>query len=194
MAKRIHLSSVDTIERLAWAGRDGRAWYQSARREIMLAAGMMGTSAKRLAALLSLFSPRVQVSRSIRLAFTYARTGTFPPGTIGSVQAAVLHYENTGEIRGPKTGPFAAALLGDPDAIVLDTWMAKAFRVPQQKIATKNVSTRCKRRIRKVAERLGWTPAEVQAAVWTATVRRAGRTPPPFRLTDQTLWGMELVA
>jgi hypothetical protein len=155
---------------------------------------MLSISPGRLADLLSVFSPRLQVLRSIRLTLEYIETGIVPSGVMRGTRAALEHYESTGEIRGPKTGPFARALRGDESAIVLDVWMAKAFGIPQTKLTGKAVAARCKGRIRTVARRLGWTPAETQAAIWTAAVRRAGRTPARFRLIERTLFGRVLVA
>jgi len=106
-----------------------------------------------------------------------------------SIRAAVDHYEQTSEIRGPKTGAFARCLLGNGDRVVLDVWMAKAFRIPQSAFNRPAVRARCEHRIAKAGERLGLTPAETQAAVWTAIVRDHGRRPAPFRIVDDTLFG-----
>jgi len=198
MSKPIpRMASVDTLERLAIEGRRGRGWYADAGEQIHKAASLLDCPPWVLADYLSLFSPRVSVKRSIRYALRYVKSGgEFAPDVMVSVRAAVEYYEQTGEIRGPKTEPFARALLGDPSAIVLDIWLAKAFKLPQVAFNRKPVRARCKRRIRKVAERLGWTPAETQAAIWCATVRRHGRKPIGFRLVSASLWGdtLELAA
>ena len=83
---------------------------------------------------------------------------------------------------GPKTGPFARALAGAEDAVVLDAWMARALKIDQAKFANKRIHRKCSDRVRAVAARLGWTPAQTQAAIWTAAYRRHFKNgnPPAF--------------
>jgi len=177
------LPSIETLAALAREGEDGRFWYRSGRAEIARAAEILAVSAGRLADLLSVFSPRVQVRRSIQMTVWYLEHGT-TVGVMKGVRAALAHYEATGEIRGPKTGPFALALRGDDTAIVLDVWMARAFGIKHSRITGKRIGEACKCAIREVAARLGWTPAEVQAAIWTATVRAHGKTPAPMGIAE----------
>lgn len=79
-------------------------------------------------------------------------------------------------LSGPKVSAFSANLLGDTTRATLDTWMrifggmpmrvdkagkmtAKGF-TPEEYIAYQS-------RVRKVANKMGWTPDQVQAATWT---------------------------
>lgn len=189
---RTRLASVETLVLLALEGKAGRYWYAGAHRSVREYARLTDQSPRRVADMLALFSPRVNVRRSVRLAHHYLTTGEYARDTMQGVRAAVAHYEDTGEIRGPKTAPFARALVGDGDAIVLDVWMARAFGCDQRLLATKRVRERCESRIRRAADWLGWTPCEVQAAVWTAAVRRSGRRPYGIDIVSavglDTLW------
>ena len=191
---QVRIASVDTLEKLALAGADGAGWYDYAHGQVRAGAALLGVAPRRLADLLAVFSPRVTVKRSIRLAVTYARTGEVPYGVLQPTRLALDVYERTGRIRGPKTEPFARALTGDADAVTLDVWMAKAFGVDQSLFSAKGIHDRCRRRVESTARRLGWTPAEVQAAVWTATVRRSGRkvNSLAFTIVNRTLYGDEL--
>ena len=186
------LSSVATLVKLAEQGAAGRKWYTDAKQQIIEAARILDVTPWYYADILSLFSPRVSVLRNIRLANHYIGVGSFHPTVMRGVKAAVLHYEATGEIRGPKTGAFARALLGVTDAVVLDVWMAKAFGCEQRQFTRPAVYSICEQRIRKAATILGWTPCEVQAAVWTATVRQANRNPAQFVIVRRTLYGPQL--
>lgn len=193
MAKPIPpTASVQTLIRLAERGERGRRWYSVARREVLKASALLDVPPWYYADILAIFSPRVSVKRNIRLANYYLAVGEFHPTTLKTTRSAVEHYEDTGAIRGPKTAQFARAILGQSDAIVLDVWMARAFRVPQREFSRPAVRAKCEQRIRKVATALGWTACEVQSAVWTAVVRDAGKRPGQFLIVDDTLFGPRL--
>jgi hypothetical protein len=163
---------------LATKGQDCKDWYQFAHAQVIAGAVILDVEPKRFADLLAIFSPRVSVTRSIRFAVHYIQTGQHAHDVMGSIRAAVAHYEETGEIRGPKTGPFAKALMGNPTAIVVDTWMAIAYGVDPGKVRSKYVREPIDQHIRSVAKRKGWSPAETQAAIWAGIVRQHGRNVP----------------
>lgn len=170
------MRSTRTIVKLALAGAEYRDWYRYAQAEIRFSATSLDISADKLAALLAVCSPRVSVKRSIRFALMLLkRPNDKPADMMSTVYAAVRHWQRTGEIRGPKTGPFAKALLGDLSAVVLDVWMAVAFGVPHVAWNRRKLRTIAQDRVRQAARVLGWRPAEVQAAVWAAVVKAAGR-------------------
>jgi hypothetical protein len=183
--RKISIASVATLVKLAKLGEDGKGWYKHAKLEIEGAAFILDCDPKRFADILSLLSPRVSVTRNIRFAVKYLETGEHAHDVMRLIRSSVAHYEKTGEIRGPKTGPFASALLGNTEAIVLDTWMAVAFGFDQDEFRRKPVASECCKRIRKAAKILGWAPCEVQAAVWVATVRKAGRHATAFNVIKE---------
>ncbi len=163
------------LRKLALAGADGRPWYDWARAEISAAAPLLGVSETRLADLLALFSPRVSVKKSVRMAVHYIRTGAHSHDVLPMVRVGVAHYEATREIRGCKTAPFAKALMGDKSAVVLDTWMAVAFGLDPGWIKDRpRLRRRMAATLERVAAGLGWPVAETQAAIWAATVRAQG--------------------
>lgn len=186
------MASVDTLVRLARKGENGRFWYRHAMDQVEQAATLIGVESRYLADLLALFSPRVSVKRSIRFALRYAINGDYASDVMRGIQASVEYYYLTGEILGQKTSAFARALRGDESAIVLDVWMAKAFGIDQKLFQRISIQEKCKRRIRNAAKRLGWIPAQTQAAIWTATVRQAGRNPAQLTLVEDTLFGLQL--
>lgn len=174
---------------LARAGRDGRHWYYDAHNAVRRWCFDESFSFDRTCDLLALFSPRVSVTRSLRMTYHYLLTSTFTHDTTRSIRASVVHYERTGEIRGPKTYPFSL-LLRDPShptAIVLDVWMSRALSVPHRRLATISGAKPCFTAIRRTASLLGWLPSEAQAAIWTATVRAHDRTPYPLCPSRATL-------
>lgn len=183
------MSSTATLVKLAREGADGKEWYTHAARQVSQGAKCLDVDPVRFADLLALFSPRVPVKRSIRFAITYVEHGRFDSDVMTGVKRAVEHYEQSGEIRGPKTAPFARAIYGDLSAIVLDVWMARAFGIEQTQFDRRAVHYECCKRISRAAKRLGWQPAEVQAAVWTVVIRQHGRRATAITLPAIPLWG-----
>lgn len=192
MATLPRMKSADALAALAVEGGSGRYWYQHAEDQIRRASDMIGVEPERFAGVLACLSPRVSVLRNVRLTLRYLQTGEHGPGVMRCVRESVAHYEATGEIRGPKTRPFAYAVLGDPDAVVLDVWMAKALGVPQARLSSKRVHAKASDRVRSAARTVGYTPAQCQAAVWYAAVRRAGRNPGRLTIVHDTLFGPKL--
>jgi len=154
---------------MALSGSHGRYWYTYATSEIRKAAELLDVTVKRFSDVLAITSPRVSVRKNIGLAIRYIETGSVI-GMLSGTRAALRHYETTGEIRGPKTSAFAKACRGDLSAVVLDSWMADAFKIDHKDLSDRpRVHREACRRIRNVAHELGWPPAEVQAAIWTYT-------------------------
>jgi hypothetical protein len=177
----------------ALACQGSRDWYAQARRLIAAEAARVHVKPEYFADVLAITSPRISVSRNWYLTVGYCRTLS-ENTMMRSTRAALAHWRITGVIRGPKTGPFARALRGDESAIVLDTWMAAFFRCEQSEFDTKRRG-KYEQTIRQVANDLGWTNCQVQAAVWCWTVtqyrRNPGFYPSQIALFDRDLpdWG-----
>lgn len=167
------LPSPRTLASIALANADNRDWYRYANTQILHAAThTYHCTPTRLADLLSLFSPRVAISRSVRFTHTYLTSNKrFEKDVVYTIRASVRHYEATGKIRGPKTAPFARALMLDPHAIVLDTHMGSLFGIDSKRFEVKMIWNECASRIRSAAKLLGWQPAETQAAIWAGALR-----------------------
>lgn len=177
------LASVDTLEALARAGAYNRHWYREAREDITTVAEDIGVSPGYFADVLAVTSPRVHVSRNVTLAVAAVRGTLHTAGALAATRRAYLTYQATGRINGPKTRAFADALRGDETAVVLDVWMARAFavskalqrdpeRVQALAFSRKESRAECIRRVEAVAARLGWTPAQTQAAIWAGAYTR----------------------
>lgn len=172
MRKPLHLM------RLAREGWDHRFWYARAGMNIQTLCLQKGWDWQKFIDVLAVTSPRMAVRRNLRVTMGYMTYGMLPDDVIRSTHAALSHYEETGEIRGPKTSAFAAALKGDTEAVVLDTWMALALGVEQKKFGTKRGYQSGARRVRFVSAVMGEPPARIQAAIWAGIVRRLGRAVP----------------
>lgn len=170
---------------LASEGMDWMNWYTHAKVDIKRVCQHKEWDFNRFVDILAVTSPRVAVVRNIRAALYYMDTGKFVSGTIKNTRAAMAYYEETGEIRGPKTSAFARALKGDLDAVVLDVWMSKVFEIDQNRFRNRKIRAECERRICKAARACNIQPAELQAASWAAIVRRHGRNTPSFDVSSE---------
>lgn len=222
------IASVDALVTLAREGEDNRHWYREGRALVDAIADSLGHAPRDVAVVMAATSPVTSVTNNITLTlrclallepFTLSEDG----GGLGTVPMlrsnaeAIRRYARppvppggvaplTWEARvryalGPKTGPFARALMGDADALVLDTWMLRAvsrghrggygvkpvsWALPDTDPATTSRiagwfkegsanRAEAERRIRAVATALGWSVAEAQAAIWAGVMRRYGR-------------------
>jgi hypothetical protein len=171
------MTSKQKILQLAIEGSYGKLWYPEALADIDLTCCNHGWDTIKFVVALAVLSPQVSVRQNIKLTLLWFLYGIYPrvlPSVAASFDRAKDSQFALSSIRGPKTRRFAHALLGDEDAVVLDTHMGHALNVPAAKLRNKSVQTEAEKRIGWVARTLGWSPAQVQAAVWTAQRARAG--------------------
>lgn len=180
------MRSIAKLTEMALIGHEHRYWYQWAWSDICAACELLDVCPNRFSDLMAVTSPRVSVKRNVRFAIMLTRSPDAKPNDMmRTVWASYRHWQRTGEIRGPKTGPFARALQQDLSAVPLDVWMARALDVDHKRLATMRVRYPATDRVVAVAERLGWEPAEAQAAIWAAAVRQAGRNVPIVSVFDE---------
>jgi len=159
------------------AGWYYKEWYSHAVEEVSRSARALGVHHSVLAGLLSAYSPRVQVHRSIEYAVHWCLTGKHHRGVMLGVQSAVEYFLANGTLRGRKTEAFRLCLEGVADAVVLDTHMAEVLGVHQRVFSTptgydENVAV-----VLCVAEDMKLTPCQAQAAMWGGRIRMMGRSP-----------------
>lgn len=170
------------LRRFAEAGLDGADWYDRGQREIAEVCEVEGWDPERFTDTLAILSPQVSVRRNVRLALQYNGTGRLLDNVMGNVRRSLARYNDTGEIGGAKVSAFAAALKGDREAIVLDTWMARALLVAEfepslAKLRRKATRELACKRIRAVAKRIGLCPRDCQAAIWAGIIREFNGNP-----------------
>ena len=178
MEANVRMTGMYKLEKLAVQGEHGKHWYEQCDAALRSMCRREGWPIIHTAAVLGITSPRVQVARNAMYTKQYMSQWMLSPkitthtklsGLLPMVRSGLVHYEKTGEIRGPKTSAFAGACMGDLSQVVLDIWMARALKLVDQKLfERKSVRHKATMRINKVADRLGWEPAQTQAAIWTA--------------------------
>ena len=166
------------------AGVDMKDWYIRTKEDIGIASRQLKCRPEYLAGLLAAFSPRVSVRRSVKWALEWQRNERFMYDVPVSVRAHALKFIETGLVTGPKTGPFHRALLGDPQAVVIDSHMLAAAGFDRS--GTKQTMATCEEMVREVAYRR-CSPAEAQAAIWCGFLPTIGRKPGYMPLLE-VLW------
>lgn len=174
------MTDADTLARMADLGRFNAKWYHQAHKTVLQMARQFDKQPKYVADVLAVTSPRVSVTRNVRCTRFYFQSGVLPTDIIRTTHLALNHYEQTGEIRGPKTSRFAKCLMLDEEPVVLDVWMAKALKVPQKWFGTKGGYDRGEEQVRRAASLCGMTPAQCQASIWATAVGAASRNCPQF--------------
>ena len=167
-------------------GEDLRLWYPNAQTEIELVCSAENWDTEYFAGLLAACSPRVSVRRSIRQALLYQTGRRYFENFPSTIRVCVEKWYSHRILNGQKIEAFRKALLGDESAIVIDTHICKAFRIPQSLLSRKNVIPEVCNRIRKLADKLGCNPRDTQAQLWGGAFRRyVKRTPAGFPLLEE---------
>ena len=184
----IKMPGPDSLAKLAVRGTDDRLWYSRARQELQKVADHFNSPYATVAGLAAVLSPRVSVRRSMRLLGQYLRGQQWPADVYAAKRDAVSAWASQGRLSGQKVRAFYDNLMGHEHSVVLDTWMAKAMLTPRRPWPSTGgpLVDKATIRIQTVARMLGWTPAQVQAAIWSATYRahRGGASPPAITAQD----------
>lgn len=184
----------DYLASVAKAGEVGKNWYTRAAASLV---DMFGPDANVMARLIAAYSPNKNVLENLSLAFRafalYKSLGPHP--TKDQISAALTEMKGdtqgnidnavralTGESLGKDDGAFkiknfALNLMNITDAVTLDVWMSMIsgnYSTNWGDYASKSFITASApqyaayaAKVAKVADKLGWTPSEVQAAIWT---------------------------
>lgn len=155
-----HVVDVTPVEIEAAA-----AWYPSAGVIAAEVARRLGTSLEVGACVVSAFSPRCTWAQNVVDALRFA-DGEHVAGFAQKRDAATASLTRGFDaLNGPKTNAFARAIAGDPEAVVIDVWMARAAGLATD--APTIVQYReVAEAVRIVARRLGLAPATCQALIW----------------------------
>lgn len=182
---------IDYLSRLCAAGLAWSDWYDQAHRDLRSVALQRGWPWRDYANVLAIVSPRVQVTRSVRLAHHYLEHGIPAKSTLGITAMRLRHYRETGEIRGTKCVAFARALKGDRSSVVLDVWMARALAIPESWLDVRDdrprnvaVVASAVAKVTQLGSRYDLSPRDTQAAIWSGQLLRSGRNPVRLRLKE----------
>ena len=115
------------------------------------------------ASVMSALSPRERWESNKAKALTFARGGIVRGLGMNLRNARNATREGFAALRGCKTNAFARAIAGDPNAVVIDTWMLKPL---DKRTVTPAQYGIIASTVVRLAARVELTPRETQAAIW----------------------------
>jgi len=173
--------------------RRGRLWYPLMRRHLRSLAEEHQRPLSQVAAVLAITSVDVQLMTNLRWTEEILRgereAGRYPANQTPKVRAVLGARYPCRYVTGPKVQAFYRAVMGDPDALVLDRWMLKPVLGHERchSIPGVRVRAQIEETYRAAATACGERTAHFQAIIWIAlresTPDKRGRVP---RLADIT--------
>lgn len=152
----------------------GVRWYPVAEIHARAIATLTGTDLGTGAAVIAELSPRCDWTTNVRAAHRVARgqatTGlAVLPRNLERARAVLAGGTPTAS---PKVSAFRANVAGDPDAVTVDVWAARAAGVPEELLGRVGVYGAVAHAYRLAAARTGLTPREAQAVAWVVVRSR----------------------
>ncbi|MBF6137246.1 hypothetical protein IU433_22275 [Nocardia puris] len=152
----------------------GRRWYPDARALATQLAIEGEVAVETAAIVLAHLSPRTPWARTIgfaRALLTIGEARGAIGANVGRARAALVAADpwTTFAATAPKTRAFAAAILGDPDAVVIDVWSARVAGIsdPARRLRRVGFYDAAADLYRHVAHDHSITPTVLQAVTWT---------------------------
>ena len=174
------------VEGLAREGEPGRFWYERSGQEILDLVDGDKAEAEKLIQAIAITSPQTPVASNMQYALQayYQNKAGQPVKTGMFTQTASKNLEDVFAGRqweGRKTNNFYNNLMRviDPQrtqGATVDLWMMRAFGFKGD-APTDAQYTFVENEIKKLGDRLGWEPQQVQAAIWVAQKSRMESKP-----------------
>jgi len=165
---------------------DGRLWYHKAKHEIDTISAISGIDRQTIAAIIAVLSPRTEWEHNLDAAYQLIvnKNKQFYRGFKTNLRKAlkILKTKNL-ELKGYKVNCFYKNLLGNLDEITIDSHMIAAYYFPHDKMddmkqiikwhfAKVERQEKFRQEIKRLAEKYGYKPAEMQAIIWLAWKHR----------------------
>ena len=147
----------------------GSDWYGEARAIARNMASNTGRTLSTCAGVLAAVSPRLRWGSNIKVAGALVRGEPVQGVFAANLRKAqrILNGERPLDVLGgDKVRAFYRAIMGDPNAVVLDVWMMRAAGWTKATLTTKEYESLAEALVAD-APREGIDPADFQAVVWT---------------------------
>jgi len=171
---------------------NAKNWYKDANEFIK---SIFKEDADLFCALLAATSPQQSVKSNWTIAMAvykdYKSTGSTWFNYLMKSHKKNVHRALTGqELSGPKVRAFYRNLIGDYNAVTIDTWMLRIFKVEKRQL-TLNQHKRLERVFQRFARSKGFLPAELQAILWMEHRAKQGFKPVSYIEAGQDSLQME---
>ena len=182
------------LKKLAIEGEVGRYWYENSSQAVMDMTGNK-KDAEKFVGLLAIYSAHSTVaantSKALNAWYQYKTGQPINAGDTIQDQKAEELLRQDKYWSGIKTNSFYQNLMIeidpskiDPKTATMDMWMAIAFDYGSEKLDQGPKYGFALRETQRLAEELGWTPHQTQAAIWTAIKGRVEATRDKIRTKD----------
>lgn len=158
------------------AGFDNRFWYEESNASALRFCKRNGLDLRTFLTVVAILSPRVQVSRNIRLAKQWVMEDRNADGMMSQRVAALNAYHATGTVSGVKINAFLDSLLLKPGTVCVDIHMSRIFGFDGGELMQNSKKWTTLRRkaqsiVRRLAKRHGVTSYQMQAILWCGYLR-----------------------
>jgi hypothetical protein len=177
-----------TLNELVAAAESQKDWKDWYNRHEQALVNLFGDDAPLFQKILSATSQATGVKGNVTLAlkaYDQLLSGKPFEGYLPAVIGNLERIRADQAIEGAKIGQYGEANEGNVDAIAVDRHIAMLFF--NTKSPSKKQIESAKDRIRKIADRLGWEPRQVQAALWAFNQVRLGTDPTQVQSYDTIL-------
>jgi hypothetical protein len=159
------MTSAKKLTAMFEAGKGEMKWYDDTHKELQ---ELFGKDAEMMAGFLTATSINSTVKSNTSLALKAYRqwkTGEDFNGFLPAVIMELNRVKSGQPLAGRKLDNFRKAIIGDPDAVVVDRWMMRAFGIPKD-AATPAQYDMIEQAVKELAMKQGVTPRQMQAAIW----------------------------
>ena len=169
----LQVEDINALIEGAKAHSDVKDWYNEFHGVLT---ELLDGDSEMFKSLLAATSPNATVMANVSLAtkaYWQIKKGLPIEGYLPAVKRNVESISRGEALSGKKITAFEANQKGDPDAVTVDMHMTRLFfgcSTPSEKQRT-FIANKCK----EVAVKLGWTAAQVQAALWAFQLARTGK-------------------
>lgn len=157
------------------AGFDNRFWYEESNASALRFCKRNNLDLRTFLTVVAILSPRVQVSRNIRLAKQWMLEDRNPAGMMSQRVAALEAYHATGVVSGTKINAFLDSLLLKPGSVCIDIHMSRIFGFgPELMQNSKKWATlrgKAQSIVRRLAKIHNVTSFQLQAILWCGYLR-----------------------
>jgi hypothetical protein len=151
---------------------EGINWYYEAQRLCETLAADSDYTVDQIAVAMAHLSPRLRWSQNVVSIVALVKTGKLPAyimrGPAKRARKALLAADPFATFgkRAKKTESFARNIIGDDNAVTVDTWILNVVGITEEQLKLVGVYDAVAHAYRLAAKRRGFTPAQLQAVTW----------------------------